>query len=187
MTPKVEIFTRNLELTERINEYVQKKVDKFNRFLNDIDDIRVDMTFSKSARNAAARQVAEITIRGRGFILRVEERADDIFSAIDAAVDKMQRQIERYKGKRQRGRGEGKPVSILTEEQIPAEIEEEKPIIVRRKQFILVPMNELEAIDQMALLGHEDFFVFYNADSNAINVLYRRRDDTYGLIETQVG
>ena len=98
----------------------------------------------------------------------------------------MQRRIERYKGKRHRGRGDGVSVSDLAS---PPEIstdDEIAPVIARRKQFFISPMDELEAIEQMNLLGHEDFFVFFNANTNAINVLYKRRDDTYGLIEPEV-
>jgi putative sigma-54 modulation protein len=185
---KVDIFTRNMEVTDRINDYVTKKVSKLDRFLMGIDEARVDLDFIKSARSASDRQVAQITIRGKGYILRSEERADDIFAAIDAALDKMQRQIERFKGKRARGRGDGTPASeVATQLPEPEEAEEMEPVIARRKHFTLVPMDEMEAIDQMTLLGHEAFFVFYNANSNAINVLYRRRDGTYGLIEPEIG
>lgn len=188
MALKVDIYARNMEVTDRINDYVSKKVSKLDRFLSDIDVAQVDLVFVKSARSAADRQVAQITIRGKGFILRTEERADDIFAAIDAALEKMQRQIERYKGKRARGRGDGKPASEVVP--VTPEVEEtagEGPVISRRKQFTLVPMDEHEAIEQMMLLGHEDFFVFFNANTNVINVVYKRRDGTYGLIEPQVG
>ena len=185
---KVDIFTRNIEVTDRINDYVNKKVSKLDRFLSGIDEARVDLDFIKSARSASDRQVAQITIRGKGYILRSEERADDIFSAIDAALEKMQRQIERFKGKRSRGRGDGTPASeVVAPIPEPEDTAEPQPIIVRRKHFTLTPMDEMEAIDQMTLLGHEVFFVFYNANTNAINVLYRRRDGTYGLIEPEVG
>jgi putative sigma-54 modulation protein len=186
MALKVEIFSKNMEVSERINEYVDKKVGKLDRFLNNIDETRVDLEFNKSARSQTDRQIAQITIRGKGFILRSEERADDLFAAIDAAVDKMQRQIERLKGKRWHGRGEGTGIEELAAEPVTAE-EIPTPIIARRKQFTLVPMNEPEALEQMALLGHENFFIFYNADTSKINVLYRRRDGTYGLIEPHVG
>ncbi len=189
MTTQIEVFTRNMELTDRIQEYVTKKVTKLNRLINDVEDTRVDLSYVKSARSAADRQVAQITIRGKGYILRAEERADDIFAAIDEAVDKMQRQISRFKGKRQRGRGDGTPASEVAPEPVAEETSpaEETPIIARRKTFSLVPMDEMEAIEQMKLLGHEDFFVFYNANTNAINVLYTRRDGTYGLIEPKLG
>jgi len=188
MDLNIDIFARNMELNDRIQEYVNKKAAKFNRLLIGVDETRVDLAYAKSARSASDRQVAQITIRGKGFILRVEERADDIFAAIDAAVDKMQRQISRFKGKRARGRGDGTPVSeVFTEPQPTDDEMEDTPFIARRKTFSLVPMDELEAVEQMKLLGHEDFFVFYNANTNAINVLYTRRDGTYGLIEPKLG
>lgn len=190
MTVEVEIFGRNMEVTDRIKDYVDKKVSKLDRYLTGIDEARVDLAYVKSARSAADRQVAQITIRGKRFILRTEERADDIFAALDTALDKMQRQIERYKGKHYRGRGDGKSAVEVTP--VPeAEVEEEGaeagPVIARRKRFVLTPMDEMEALEQMSLLGHESFFIFYNANSSSINVLYHRRDGTYGLIEPQVG
>lgn len=187
MTLNLGIFARNMEVTKRINDYVTKKMAKFNRFMTDIDEVKVDLDFVKSARNSADRQVAQITLHGKGFTLRTEERADDIFAAIDAATEKMQHQIERFKGKRLRGRGDGTPASEVAKEEVEPEEIEETAIIARRKQFTLVPMDEVEAIEQMNMLGQDSFFVFYNANSNAINVLYRRRDGTYGLIEPSLG
>jgi putative sigma-54 modulation protein len=190
MALKVDIFARNMEVSDRINDYVEKKVSKLDRFLNDIEETRVDLAYVKSARSASDRHVAQITIRGRGYILRTEERADDIFAAIDATMEKLQRQIERYKGKRQRGRGDGTPAAAVARDVVDADemadIHEE-PVIARRKEFSLVPMDEMEAIEQMTLLGHENFFIFYNANTDSINILYRRRDGTYGLIEPRLG
>ncbi len=187
MAIEVAIFPKNMEITDRINDYVQKKIGKLDRFLNDIEDTRVDLAFEKSARNPSDRQVAQITIRGRGYILRTEERADDIFTAVDMALEKMQRKVERMKGKRARGRGDGTPASGVAAEIAPVvETTDETPEIVRRKTFALAPMDEHEAIEQMIQLGHENFFVFFNANTNSINVLYRRRDGTYGLIEPTI-
>ncbi len=188
MALEVAIFPKNMELTDRINVYINKKISKLDRFLGDIEETRVDLAYLKSARNPSDRQVAQITIRGRGYILRTEERSDDIFTAVDLALDKMQRKIERFKGKRSRGRGDGTPAAEVAPETPVAAEEgteeaEEAPVIARRKTFELVPMDEMEAIEQMIRLGHENFFVFYNANSNSVNVLYRRRDGTYGLIE----
>ncbi len=188
MAMDVEVYGRNMEVTDRIQEYVDKKVSKLDRYISDIEEARVDVAYVKSARNASDRQVAQITIRGKGFILRAEERADDIFAALDLALDKMQRRIERYKGKRNRGRGDGRKAADMTDiEQYDEESGELGPVIARRKRFVLVPMDEMEALDQMGLLGHENFFVFYNVNTNGINILYRRRDGTYGLIEPEVG
>ena len=187
MTTKMEIFGKNMEVTDRIKEYVEKKAAKFDRMLTTMDEVKVDLAFAKSARSAADRQIAQITIRGKGFILRTEERADDIFEAYDSALEKMQRQIERYKGKHFKGRGDGRSAAEV-KEIVPEEVEsQEKPMIMRRKAFHMVPMDEMEAIEQMTLLGHDDFFVFYNMSTNSINVLYHRRDGTYGLIVPEVG
>lgn len=183
---KVEISAKNMEVTDRISDYVNKKVAKFDRLLPAIDEVHIDLAHWKNTRSLSDRNVAQITVRGKGYILRAEERADDIFTAMDITLDKMQRQIERYKGKRERGRGDGIPASAVVPEE-PVEEGSEQPVIVRRKEFTLVPMDESEAIEQMALLGHENFFIFYNANSNQINVLYRRRDGAYGLIEPKVG
>ncbi|PWB55144.1 MAG: ribosomal subunit interface protein [Anaerolineales bacterium] len=186
MALDVQVFGRNMEVTERISDYAKKKVSKLDRFLGDIDEARVDVAYIKSARSAGDRQVAQITVRGKGYILRAEERSDDIFTALDSAVEKIQRQMERYKGKRQKGRGDGKPAS----EVIPAvpleETEEDRSLIVRRKKFVLTPMDEMEALEQMKLLSHEDFFVFFNSITKSVNVLYLRRDGLYGLIETEI-
>lgn len=187
MDINIDISVRNMELTDRLENYIEKKVAKLERYLNNIEEMRVDLAYAKSARNIADRQVSQITIRGKGYILRAEERSDDIFAAIDAAVEKMQRQIERYKGKRRRGRGDGATISDIVSEPVQEDLYEDYPVIARRKTFLLVPMDEIEALEQMKLLGHENFFIFFNADTNAINVLYKRRDDTYGLIEPELG
>lgn len=188
MTLEVEIYGRSMDVTDHLKEYVDKKVSKLDRYLPDIDEARVDLAYVKSARSAADRQVAQITIRGKGFILRSEERADDIYAALDTAIDKMQRRIERFKGKRTRGRGDGKSAAeVVAQPVVEEETAELGPTIVRRKHFPLSPMDELEAIEQMSLLGHENFFIFFNVNTNAINILYRRRDGNFGLIEPEIG
>jgi putative sigma-54 modulation protein len=184
MTLQIDIITRNMELTDRLNDYVNRKVSKLDKFINVVDETKVDLAYVKSARNMSDRHVAQITLRGKGFILRAEERSDDVFAAIDAALEKIERQIERFKGKRQRGR---EPVQEASIKENSYEENGAFPIIARRKEFILVPMDEFEAVEQMALLGHENFFIFFNANSNNINILYRRRDNTYGLIEPKLG
>jgi putative sigma-54 modulation protein len=188
MTVEVEIYGRNLEVTDRIRDYVTKKASKLDRYLTGIEETRIDLAYVKSARSASDRQVAQITVRGKGFILRSEERADDIFTAFDEALDKVQRRMERYKGKRYRGRGDGRSAAeVVLQVEEEEHTEELGPVIARRKRFVLTPMDEMEALEQMVLLGHESFFVFFNANTNAINVLYQRRDGTYGLIEPEIG
>jgi putative sigma-54 modulation protein len=189
MSNKVEVQARNIHLNEDLEEYVVSKSEKLERYLQEIDEIRVELTHLKTARNAVDRNVAQITVRGKGFILRTEERADETHAAFDAALDKMQRQIDRYKGKHAHGRGDGRSAAEVVElDELPVdETGELLPLIGRRKKFVLLPMNEDEAVEQMRLLGHDNFFIFYNANANKINVLYRRRNGTYGLIEPEIG
>ena len=189
MEDKIAIYGKNIEISDRISDYVMKKIGKVDRFLQDIDEIRVDLSHMQNARNAADRYASQITIRGKGYILRTEEQADDLSVAVDASMDKMMRQIERFKGKRARGRGDGLSVA----ETLPAEqdhsIDLDKgadPVIVRHKKFAVLPMNEMEAVEQMQLSSHDNFFVFYNADTAAINILYKRNDGTYGVIEPEI-
>jgi putative sigma-54 modulation protein len=186
MSPELDIQARNMEVTDRINDYVEKKASKLDRFLPAIEETRVELAFEKSARSAADRHVAQITVRGKNLLLRSEERADDIFAALDKALDKIQRQIDRYKGKRYRGRGDGRSAAdVAPMPEVELESEEED-LVVRRKKFALIPMNELEAIEQMKLLGHDNFFIFFDADANKVKVLYRRRNGSYGLIEPEI-
>jgi putative sigma-54 modulation protein len=185
MLENIEITVKNMELTDRIRTYVLKKFEKISRLLGDIDNAHVVLSYAKSAREPADRQVTEITLHGKGFILRTEERADDTLTSIDNAMDKLSRQIERFKGKRQHIRTGAARTEEAAEEQMPIE-EETLPTIMRRKQFILEPMDEQEAIEQMRLLAHENFFLFYNITTDSINVLYVRRDGTLGLIEPKM-
>lgn len=188
MDTKIEVLGKNMEVTDRIDEYVRKKIAKFDRLMTDMEEVRIDLAFLKAARSAADRHVAQITLRGKGYILRTEERADDLFAAFDSSMDKMQRMIERYKGKKSKGRGDGKSAADVTPDLIKEEETGEEVLrIAKRKSFHLVPMDEMEALEQMKLLGHENFFVFYNANTNAINVIYHRRDGTYGMISPEVG
>lgn len=188
MTQKIETVARNMRLTDNTRDYVEKKATKLERYLQEIEEIRIELSHLRTARNAQDRQVAQITVHGKGFILRSEERADDIHAAFDTALDKMQRQMDRYKGKHYHGRGNGRSAAEVVEEEMPVdETGELLPLIGRRKKFVVLPMTEDEAVEQMRLLGHDNFFIFFNAEHNAIQVLYRRRNGTYGLIEPVVG
>ena len=187
MSNKVEVQTRNIRLTEKIEEYVNKKAGNLDHYLPAIDEARVELAHHKAARDANDRNVAQITVRGKGFTLRTEERADEALAAFDFALDNMQRQIERYKGKHYHGRGDGRTAAEAAEPIIDDETGELSPLVARRKKFMLYPMNEEEAIVQMRNLGHDNFFIFYNAETSKINVLYRRRNVSYGLIEPELG
>ncbi|HML20053.1 MAG TPA: ribosome-associated translation inhibitor RaiA [Aggregatilinea sp.] len=190
---ELKIHTRNVDVTPRLQEHVEKKVSKLDKYLPNIHEVRVDLAMERR-KQGQDQSVAQLTLRNsRGVILRAEEKKEgDIYAALDRALDKMYRQIERYKGKRKR-RGGGKfaeaDAALALAEPVPlAEEEEEaedKLDIVRRKRVELNPMTEEEAIDQMELLGH-DFFIFLNATTARIGVLYRREDGNYGVLEPDV-
>jgi len=189
---ELKIHTRNVDVTPRLQEHVEKKVSKLDRYLPNIHEVRVDLAIERR-KQGMDQCIAQLTLRNtRGAILRSEEkRQPDIYAALDVALDKMYRQIERYKGKR-KPRGVSRfyetEQALQTVEPVPGEVAEEeaeeKTAIVRRKSVTLVPMSEDEAIDQMELLGHS-FFIFYNADTAKIGVLYRREDGNYGVLEPQ--
>jgi putative sigma-54 modulation protein len=187
MSNQVEVQTRNIRLTEKIEEYVNKKAGNLDHYLPSIDEVRVELSHYKAARDVNDRNAAQITVHGKGFTLRSEVRADEALAAFDAALDNMQRQIERHKGKHYHGRGDGRSAADLAENVIDDETGELSALVARRKKFILYPMDEEEAVVQMRDLGHDNFFVFYNATTSRINVLYRRRNGSYGLIEPELG
>jgi putative sigma-54 modulation protein len=174
----VSIFTRNMEMTPHLSEYVDQKVEKLDRYLPSIDEARMDLTV-ENTRSAAHSQVAQLTVRVRGKILRAEERTQDMFASIDAVLDKMYRQIARYKGKR-------KDRVYVNAEELPAEefVDQAEGEIVRVKRFDVLPMVPEEAIEQMELLGHS-FYIFWNADEDVINVVYKRGDGNYGLLQPE--
>ena len=187
MSVQVEINVKNMDLSDKLRDYVEKKVAKLDRYLDIIDQAQVDLTHAKTARNAKDRQVAQLTIRGKGVVLRAEERTEDMFASVDLVLDKINRQIERYKGRHWRRRGDGKSASDVASDEPMVTEEEETPseTIVRRKRHFLTPMDEREAVEQMQLLGHDDFFIYLDVINNQVNILYRRRDGTLGLIETE--
>lgn len=184
---ELSINGHNIDITTRLQNYVEKKTSRLDRYMPNLVDVRVDLTEEAHTRSAESRQVAQITIRdNRGTILRAEERSNDLFAAIDAVVDKLYRQINRYRGKRKRKwRNSGSNEELILGEPLPIEGEmeaESERAVVRYKRFSMRPMSVEEAIDQLELLGH-DFFVFFNLDENAVNVLYKRRDYNYGLLQ----
>jgi putative sigma-54 modulation protein len=181
---------RNINVTPRLEDYVDKKVGKLDRYLPTIDEARMELAVEET-RSAQHSQIAQLTVRSRGRILRAEERDQDIFAAIDAVSEKMQRQISRYKDRLyERGQQRGAESVRTPELELLPETEmehEEEPLgtIVRTKKFPVTPMDAEEAIEQMELLGH-DFFVFFNSDANGINVLYRRKTGDYGLLQPEL-
>jgi putative sigma-54 modulation protein len=188
VTTRVEVQFRNLHLPDRARQHVEERAGKLDHYLPAIEEVAVELTHHASARQADDRNVAQVTARGKGLMLRAEERASEILAAFDAAIDILRKQIERYKGRHYRGRGTGQSAAEVVDEAAPEEETDRlPPLIVRRKTFRVLPMDELEAVEQMSLLGHEAFFVFYNASTNRIAVLYHRRDGAYGLLEPEIG
>lgn len=182
----ISIQGRNVDITARLEAYVERKVQRLDRYLPDIQIVRVDLASDGGGRGVE-RQKAQITVQhARGRVLRAEETSDDLMGSIDRVVDRIYRQIEKYKGKRQR-RGEANGSFEGFETAVQLENEEfDFGAIVRRKHFAAAAMTEEEAIDQIELLGH-DFFVFINGSTGQFNVLYRRKEGGYGLLEPEVG
>jgi len=167
---------RGVEVTEAIRSYAEKRLAKLERQLPDPE---IELQLS-SQQNPSIREthVAEATVWTKGPVLRASESSQDMRASIDRLVDKLERQVTRYREKRGRGRRPGRqaPDEGL---QMP-----EEPQIVRTKQFAVKPMKSEAAVLQLELVGH-DFFVFRDADSNEVNIVYRRRQGGYGLIEPQ--
>ena len=184
------IHGRNVDITDWIEEYVDKKVGKMERYLPSANEARVELSHNET-RDASDRYTSQITIWTNGQILRAEESTSDIFASIDASADKMYRQIRRFKGRYHTRRRASAAASAEAEAEFLAtmtqdiEEEEEEATIIRRKEFLLQPMNEEEAMEQMLLLGH-DFFVYFDPDANGVNVLYRRRDGQFGLLQPRI-
>lgn len=182
---------RNVEITDWVREYVNKKVGKLERFLPQVSDARVELTHN-ATRAAEDRYTAQVTMWSHGQILRAEESTSDILASIDATVDKLSHQIRRFKGRRTQNRrrmaaavnAEAELAAMVVDD-VPDE-DEEMGHIIRRKEFALEPMDEEEALAQMELLGH-DFFVYYDVTVREVNVVYRRRDGQYGLLQPRFG
>ncbi len=187
---ELSINGHNMEVTTRLEDYVEKKAGRLDRYMPTLAGVRVDLS-TENARSAGERQIAQITIRDeRGTILRAEERSNDMFAAIDSVIAKVYRQIQRYQGKRKRKwrSGGGAAEGFVEGEPLPfedEELDEEEQSIVRYKRFSMQPMSADEAVDQMELLDH-DFFVFFNIEDNSVNVLYRRRDGNYGMLQPEL-
>ena len=178
-----QITGKNVELTPAVHRYIERKLGKFSRHLPNIIETKVEM-FEEKTKSPQQRFVVQVTIDSSGTLLRGEERGEDLFTAIDKVALVINRQIERYKGKLyEKRRG-----SSLARGKFSEEVEEAQPRkkVIKVKRFVVKPMSVTEAADQMELLGH-DFFLFLNADSDELNLLYRRKDGNYGLIEPELG
>ena len=179
---KFNIRGENIEVTPAIREYVEAKVEKVERYFN--EDVNATANVNLKVYNDKQTKV-EVTIPMKNVTLRAEERNNDMYAAVDLIVDKLERQIRKHKTKvnRKFRDREGAGVYFATATKNGAEVEEEEYQVVRTKQFDLKPMDQEEAILQMNMLGH-DFYIYTDAESDATNIVYKRKDGKYGLIET---
>lgn len=189
------------KLSERQRNHIEEKLGKLERYLDALSSATVEVS-TEARRNVGDIYRVQVTLVGdHGIILRAEEYADDLYTAVDEVRDNLQRQVKRYKekhwrrGKMRRQGGkfvESEPalagVAVAAPGNVSVEAEEmyEFPQIVRTKEFALKPMYSDEAVEQMELLGH-NFFIYRDADTSHISVVYRRRDGNYGLIVPEEG
>lgn len=186
----VRVQGKHLEVTDALRQYAQQKVARLARYLDHIQEAQVLLSTTRD-RVAGRTMGVEITVWRDGLVLRAEEFSDDMYASIDLAAEKLERQIEKYRSRmiekrrldvsRRRRRAEQAVEEAL---RAPEVTEESAPEVVRVKRFPLKPMTVDEAILQMELLGHA-FFVFRDATTERIRVLYRRRDGHFGLIEPE--
>jgi putative sigma-54 modulation protein len=174
---RLQVHGRNVEVTDTLREYAEQKLAKLDRQLHDLTRVELELAVERNP-SIAENQVAEATIWTKGPTLRARESSSDMRASIDQLTVKLERQAIRYREKKRskHARSNGRPAEP------PHSAEETSPQIVKTKQFVLNPMTAEEAVEALELVGH-DFFVFRNGDSNAVNVVYRRRDGSYGLIE----
>jgi putative sigma-54 modulation protein len=179
---RLHVKGKNVDVSDSIRRYAEEKLAKLDRQLHELTQVEVELWTERNP-SISANQVAEATIWTKGPTLRAREASTDMKSSIDQLTDKLLRQVEHYRAKRSRkqtrGNGippPGGPMSIPEQEQSPQ--------IVKTKQFAVKPMTAEEAVLQLELIGH-DFFVFRSEESGDVNVIYRRKDGGYGLIEPQ--
>jgi putative sigma-54 modulation protein len=174
---------RNLSVTEALDRYASEKVKKVQKFFDDArSDARAEVELTHERNRAVSEpEVAEATLFINGTVLKAREATADMYASIDGMVDKLERQVRRYRG-RQLDRWQGQRDRVTPEPVLAEEVGDVETRIVRTKQFQLKPMGAEEAALQMELLDH-DFYVFTSADTGDTNVVYRRRDGNYGLIE----
>jgi putative sigma-54 modulation protein len=177
-----QVKGRNLEVSDSIRSYAEQKLRKLERQLKD-PRIELELTVERNP-SISASQVAEATIWTRGPVLRAREASSDMRASIDQLVDKLERQVTRYRRQGRSKRRKAARSNGPAPDEVSSMADEAEPRIVKTKHFAVNPMSPDEAVLQLELIGH-DFFVFRNADSGDVNVVYRRRDGQYGLIEPQ--
>jgi len=169
---QVNVRGKNIQVTDALRAYVEKRLSKLEKHLNHLGEAQVMLSVEKGSHRV------EVTIPLNGLILRGEEASHDMYASVDLVVEKLEKQVEKYKGRLSR-RFRGEAAAAVGNQ------EEEKPQVVRVKRFPMKPMHVEEAIMQMNLLGHA-FFMFENAETGEVNVVYKRKDGNYGLIEPAV-
>jgi putative sigma-54 modulation protein len=177
---RLQVKGKNVEVSEQIRSYAELKLGKLERHLNGPTRVELELAVERNP-SISANNVAEATIWTKGPVLRARESSADMKASIDQLVEKLERQVTRYRDKRRRhdypAPGQASVAADATD------VDEGVPI-VKMKQFAVKPMSPEEAVLQLELIGH-DFFVFRNADSGEVNVVYRRHGGGYGLIEPQ--
>lgn len=166
---------KGLEVTEALKARVEKKLGKMERYFREEPEATVRFKLQKGARN-----IVEITMSVAGVILRAEECSNDMYLSIDRAVDKLESQVRRYRTKLEK-----RLHAAEIEPEIAPEYEEASYDVVRVKKFAVKPMSVEDAVTQMELLGH-NFFLFLNEDTDSMCVVYRRNDESYGLLEPEM-
>ena len=171
---KLQIVGKNMDVSQEVRDYVERKVGKLERHLPHILQGVVEVT-RETTKSPQSRYVVQLTVIHGGTVLRSEEKSSDVYAAINNVVDVMDRRIGHYKGKLyERGR-RGHAASVDTQ----------APRIVKDKKFVLRAVSAEEAAEQMESLGH-DFFLFINDRNDLVSLLYRRKDGDYGLIESEL-
>ena len=174
---KFIISGKNLDVTDGLKAAIEEKIGKLERYFTPETEVHVTLSVEKE------RQKIEITIPMKGNIVRAEQVSDDMYVSIDLVEEVIERQLRKYKNKlvdRQQS------AASLSKAFIEEEIEEDDEIkIIRSKKFGMKPMDPEEACIQMDLLGH-NFYVFRNAATDEVNVVYKRKGNTYGLIEPEL-
>lgn len=174
---------RHIETSDALKTYVEEKLDRVKKYIDEPIVAQVALTVEK------VRHLAEITINAKGVTIKASEETNDMYAAVDAVVDKIERQLKRYKERlRERKPAEPGFERKVTKSVVAAESIEmrQEPVIIKTDTFSIKPMSVEEAVMQMDLL-HKDFLVFTDAATESINVIYRRKDGNYGLIQPQRG
>ena len=177
---KIAITSRKVNLRDNLKERVEKKLSKFNRIFDEDAQANVTVTLEKN------RQTVEVTIRQNGMVYRAEQTAEEMNDALDAVVDVLGRQIRKNKCRLEKKMRAAVLDDFLAQEELDEDDMEEKEYeVVRSKRFPVKPLDVEEAILQMNMVGHQ-FYMYRNAETGEINVVYKRKDGTYGLLEPEV-